>query len=336
MRSIRTFRLSSPAGRPITMSAFARNVIGPPSGHRICASVTGCHVRRSGGKHSTNCVTRTTARLRTSASSPRERLASHVPRLLSSTVSRVMASSTRSPGVASPRQLRRELVAPVRHLPAGDGRGPGERGRGEEVSLAGQDLGDVELVDGEAPLVEAGGESTMPADASVRSSATKAGSKTSGSSSMRRSASRVRRCAGVSMLSTVRHGCHSGLSRADEPPLTRAPLCAPWLHAELDDGPVRPRRTHPDAWGQAARSRGPELPLPTPGRRRRSHPAAPAGRWGRVGAGQGTAVAGRARRHDRGCRRRQRPVPPAATRVRTELWEEVTNDGDEHGRSRVA
>ena len=28
--------------------------------------------------------------------------------------------------------------------------------------------------------------------------------------------------------------------------------------------------------------------------------------------------------------------PPAATRVRTELWEEVTHDGDERGRTRVA
>ena len=28
--------------------------------------------------------------------------------------------------------------------------------------------------------------------------------------------------------------------------------------------------------------------------------------------------------------------PPAATRVRTELWEEVTNDVDTHDRSRVA
>ena len=28
--------------------------------------------------------------------------------------------------------------------------------------------------------------------------------------------------------------------------------------------------------------------------------------------------------------------PPAATRVRTELWEEVTKDVDERGRSRVA
>ena len=29
--------------------------------------------------------------------------------------------------------------------------------------------------------------------------------------------------------------------------LTRAPRCAPWSHAALDHGPVRRRRTHPDA-----------------------------------------------------------------------------------------
>ena len=60
-RSMSTLRLSIPTLRPMTMSAFARSVIGPSSGQRTCASVTGCHARRSGGKHSTNCVTRAIA-----------------------------------------------------------------------------------------------------------------------------------------------------------------------------------------------------------------------------------------------------------------------------------
>ena len=216
---MRTLRLSWPDGRPMTMSALARSVMGPASGQRICASVTGCQ--------------RATQRREAldELRDPGDRTAAHVGLVAGVQRRQPLAEAAVVAGEASDGVVdevaRRRLATPVeqqldravRHLAAGERGRPRERRRRQEVRLTGQHLGDVELVDGERSAIRRVVASARRCRPPHRdgSSATKPASNTSGSSSVRRSASSVRCCAGVSMGSTVRHGCHSALSWPDAP-----------------------------------------------------------------------------------------------------------------------
>ena len=205
-------------------STRARNRIGPSNGHCAAASVTGFDRRSSGGKLSTNFVTRSIDIPRRSASSAGPSAAIQMPMPRSSSTSRAIASSTRSVGEGSPRHDSINWIARCATWPfAVAGFHSNSSGR-EVVLLAVERRTDPMLGDEQIePRLEALPEVVERDRISVRMSATRSGSNTTGSP-LRRIASSVLRCSGVStgpvgafggIGAPVVAGSSSSLTRSD-------------------------------------------------------------------------------------------------------------------------
>ena len=192
-----TLLLSAPRGRPIIRSTLPDSTIGPSFGQRIDDSVIGFDRLSSGGKHSMNFVSRSTDWPRRSASSAGERAAIHCAdaTLLVGQAGHRLVDQIGRVRLAPPRQ--RQLDRPVRHLALRRGRPPLEV-VGDEMELLAVEHRDSLCLEmntswfGRRRSVN----SSSATSISVRMSATRSGSNTSGSPD-RRSASSVLSCAGV-------------------------------------------------------------------------------------------------------------------------------------------
>ena len=158
LRSMRTLRLSSPAGSAdddVGLGPQQDRPVERPADLGLGHRVPGAAQRREALDELGDPGDGPAAQVGLVAGAERR---DPVAERLLVVAERASASSTRSAGVGSPRQLSSSSIAWWDTLPqamAGDqANGAGV----EEVGLARQHLGDVELVDGERALVEALGE----------------------------------------------------------------------------------------------------------------------------------------------------------------------------------
>ena len=246
------------------MSALARSVIGPSSGQRTCASVTGCQAHRSGGKHSANWVTRDegpAAQVGFVAGRKRGDPVADVAVVVGEAGDGVVDELGRR-RLAAPVEL--QLDGPVGDLAARHGRGPGERLGLEEVRLARQHLRQRALVDVQLVAVETFGELIE----AVSGVGAQLGDEGRIEHDRRfRAAQRLEgalldRCELAAGLHE--DDCTEGVSQrpGNAAISTRAPLVHTRQHGVVDHCPLRPRRPHAWPGGASARARRPQLPLP--------------------------------------------------------------------------
>ena len=127
-RSMITLPARRPSAVPMVRSTLPDSRIRPSHRSTIRRlSVTGRHRARSGGKHSRNLVTRSPASLRSSARSASPQVRSQSVSQWSDSVSRAIASSTRSSGTGSPLPVDGQLDRLVGDAAPGDRHGHHER-----------------------------------------------------------------------------------------------------------------------------------------------------------------------------------------------------------------